>query len=85
MAISRYLIEPHLKTLWWWQRRPVLDLVTECLEYVESGDEAGVLERLDTLSGRPKLVAMLCLQDCLRYVQFAGDQFLEELKMDGPG
>lgn len=77
--ISKHLMEPHLKTLWWWQRVQVLDVVKDCLESLEAGDNSEFWKRLDQLRGKPKRVAMLCLKDCLSYVQFTGNQLLEAL------
>ena len=83
MSISRSLIEPHLKALWWWQRGRVLTVVTECLECIESGNEAKVYDLLNGLSGKSRRVAMLALCDCLRYVQFTGEQILDALGRSG--
>jgi hypothetical protein len=80
MAISRHLIEPHLKTLWWWQRDRVLDVITACLEAVEADDVPKAHELLNTLQGKPRFVAMLAIRDCLRYVKFTSDQIVEALE-----
>ena len=70
-------MEPHLKTLWCWQRERVLETVTVCLECFLDGDEAGFWDNLNQLDGKPKQVALLCIRDCLRYVQFKGERRLK--------
>jgi hypothetical protein len=80
IGIARRIIEPHLKTLWWWQRSHVLDCVTECLECCLHGNEARFYEIIDQLRGKPKRVLLLCLRDALKYVEFTGNQLLEAME-----
>jgi hypothetical protein len=80
IGIARRIIEPHLKTLWWWQRSRVIDCVNECLECYLHGNEARFYEIINQTGGNSRRVLLLCLADALKYVEFTGDQLLEAME-----
>ena len=78
--ISRDLLEPHLRCLWWWQRNRVLRLVADCLNCLASDNSDQIYELIETVNGKPRQVLILCLIDCLQYVHFTSKQIHEALE-----
>lgn len=76
--IVKRLCDRHIKTLWWWQRGPTIRAIGECLQYfLETGDKEQIMTFVNRFKGKRRLVLMLCVRDCLRYVKHIGNQLSE--------